>query len=67
MVAAIILDSEARSVVLDVDPISGSLVEPMLKLTRFFRAMEFQTNVKLGGKRLRIQDLQMSIGQESHR
>jgi hypothetical protein len=67
MVAAIILHSEARSVVLDIDPTSGSLVEPMLKLTRFFRAMEFETNVKLGGERLRIQNLQMSIGQESHR
>ena len=66
MVAAIVLDSEARSAVLDADPTSGSLVEPLLKLIRFMRAMEFQTNDQ-SGERVRIRDLEGSIGQESHR
>ena len=66
MVAAIVLDPEARSAELDADPTSGSLVEPVLKLTRMLRAMEFETNNDFG-ERLRLQDLQQKIGQEAHR
>ena len=65
-VAAIILDPEARSIVIDADPTSGSLVEPMMKITRVMRAMEFETN-DLYGERLRMRDLQVKIGQEPHR
>ena len=66
MVAAIILDPEARSVVLDADSTSGSLVEPILKVTRFMRAMEFQTNTR-SGERIRLFQLEPKIGQEAHR
>ena len=66
MVAAVILDSESRSVVVDADPTSGSLIEPMLKVTRFFRAMEFQKRDE-ASDRLRLVDLQGKIGQEPHR
>ena len=45
-VAAIILDPEARSVVLDKDPVSGSLKEPLLKLTGLMRNLEFQSTAK---------------------
>lgn len=65
LVAAIILDPEARSVVLDADPTAGSLVEPLLKITRFMRAMEFQTSDN-SGERVRLRDLMGKIGQESH-
>lgn len=66
MVAAIILDPEARSAVLDSDPTSGSLVEPMLKITRLLRAMKFEKS-ETSGERLRLVDLQQKIGQEPHR
>ncbi len=66
MVAAVILDPEARSVVIDADPTSGSLTEPMVKLTRFMRAMEFQKRDE-AGDRLKLVDLQEKIGQEPHR
>ncbi len=65
LVAAIILDPEARSAVLDVDPSNGSLVEPLLKLIRFMRAMEFKIDEE-SGDRIRLKNLQGKIGQESH-
>ncbi len=65
-VAAIVLDPEATSSVLDADPTSGSVVEPLVKLTRLFRAMEFKTNA-FSGERIRLVDLEQKIGQEAHR
>ncbi|KAL7561156.1 hypothetical protein ACA910_011978 [Epithemia clementina (nom. ined.)] len=41
-VAAILLDPEARSVILDADPAFGSLKEPLLKVTGLMRNLEFQ-------------------------
>lgn len=64
-VAAIILNDEARSVVLDADPTFGSLVEPLLKLTRLMKAMEYETNA-ISGERIRLSNLQQTIGQEAH-
>ena len=66
MVAATILDPEARSVLVDADPTSGSLIEPMIKLMRFMRAMEFEKREE-AGERLRLVELQSKIGQEPHR
>ena len=40
--AAIALDREARSVVLDVDPAYGSIREPLIKVISFMRNMEFR-------------------------
>ena len=42
MVAAILLDREARSNVLNLDPSTGSLREPLLKLIAFMRSMELE-------------------------
>jgi len=39
--AAVILEREARSVILDADPVAGSMREPALKIISFLRAMEF--------------------------
>lgn len=39
--AALLLDREARSVVLDADPAHGSLLEPFLRLIRVLKALEF--------------------------
>ena len=41
-VAAVILDREARSILLDFDPSMGSLKEPLLKLISFMRSMEYE-------------------------
>ena len=41
-VAAILLDREARSAVLDADPIYGSLKEPLLRVLQFMRAMKLE-------------------------
>ena len=40
-IAALLLDREARSVVLDVDPSHGSALEPFLKILRIMRSLEF--------------------------
>ena len=42
--AAIMLDREARSTVLDADPSNGQLREPWLKLMHLMRAFEYQPN-----------------------
>ena len=42
MTAAMLLDREARSVVLDADPAHGSLLEPLLKVIRLMRALEYK-------------------------
>ena len=42
MVAAILLDKEARSLVLDADAAHGQLREPLVKLYHFLRSMEYQ-------------------------
>jgi len=44
MIAAIVLDREARSTTLDADPTHGSLREPIVKLIHFMRAMEYEPN-----------------------
>ena len=43
MTAAMLLDREARSVVLDADPAQGSLLEPILKVIRMMKSMEFKS------------------------
>lgn len=40
-VSAILLDKEARSLVLDADPMHGQIREPLVKLYHFLRAMEY--------------------------
>ena len=63
-VAAVILDREARTVVLDIDPTSGALREPMLKLISFMRAMQFEQSAS--APELRLYELQDRIGQAPH-
>jgi len=45
-VAAILLDREARTVLLNEDPTYGSMKEPLLKLIGVMRSMEFKPNPK---------------------
>jgi hypothetical protein len=60
--AAILLDVEARSPVMDTDPTFGSMKEPILKLLALMRAMEFDLNESV--PTLRLRDLMQKIGQE---
>jgi uncharacterized protein (DUF1501 family) len=64
LLAATLLDREARSVVLDVDPTSGSIREPMIKLIAFFRALDFYSPPSV--KEITFENLQRSIGQMPH-
>lgn len=64
MVAAIILHNDARNVLLDADPTSGSLREPLLKFISYLRSMEFSTNAD--APELRLYRLQEKIGQDAH-
>uniref|UniRef100_A0A7S1G156 DUF1501 domain-containing protein n=1 Tax=Corethron hystrix TaxID=216773 RepID=A0A7S1G156_9STRA len=63
-VAAIILDKEFVNAALDADPTAGGMKEPLLKLTSFFRAMEFTPTHFM--PELRLYDLANKIGQEAH-
>lgn len=40
--AAVILDREVRSVILDADPSHGSLLEPLLRFIRLMKSLEFE-------------------------
>jgi hypothetical protein len=65
MVAAVLLDREARSIVLDADPAHGSLLEPFLRFVRILKSLEFAAKrdtvyVSLGD------GLLDRIGQEPH-
>lgn len=61
-VAAIFLDRELRSEVLDADPSAGSLREPLLRLVHFMRSMEFKPKTSNAGK-LVLLDLEEEIGE----
>ena len=59
-VAAILLDREARSSILDRDPLHGQLREPLLKAIHVMRAMEFASK---RGIEVDLQGLPRKIGQ----
>lgn len=62
MIAAVLLDKEARNTVLDYDPSHGGLREPKLKLLHFFRSMEVksQNNMEFAPN-----ELESKIGQQA--
>ena len=61
-VAAVLLDREARNVVLDADPAYGLLREPLLKSMALMRSMEFSTT----SPKVQFDSLESKIGQMSH-
>mmetsp|Transcript_6781 Transcript_6781/g.9027 ORF Transcript_6781/g.9027 Transcript_6781/m.9027 type:complete len:2086 (+) Transcript_6781:84-6341(+) len=63
-VASVVLDREARSVVLDADPSQGSLREPLLKIISVMRNMEFQREDD--SKQVLLWRLEDRIGQMAH-
>lgn len=62
--AAILLDREARDVLLDNDPAFGSLREPLVKITSLMRSMEYESepNEPL----VEFNSMEMRIGQMAH-
>ena len=59
LVAAVLFDREARSPTLMADPAHGSLLEPILKVTGFMRAMEFESTTPL----VELDSMNTKIGQ----
>jgi hypothetical protein len=57
--AAVLLDREARSAAVDLDPASGQLREPLLKVMHLMRSMEMKPHP---GKKLVIGELHNMIG-----
>jgi Protein of unknown function (DUF1800) len=48
MVACLLLDREARTVILDADPTHGSFKEPLLKVIGLMRALDFRLHQDVG-------------------
>ena len=60
-VAEILLDHEARSTVLDADPRSGKLREPLLKVVHLMKAMEYKSK---DAREINLFSMEQKIGQE---
>ena len=68
-IAAIVLDREARSTVLDADPAAGTLREPLVKVIHALRALEFKPKKAWGGPTdipLALTKLADTIGMQAH-
>jgi hypothetical protein len=63
-IAAVLLDREARSVVLDANPFKGSLREPLLRLMALMRGMELKLSD--GQPIVKLYDLDIKIGMMAH-
>jgi uncharacterized protein (DUF1501 family)/uncharacterized protein (DUF1800 family) len=62
-VASIVLDRESRNVLIDADPASGSIREPLIKLIALMRNMQYQ---QTDGDATYLHNLQARFKQESH-
>ena len=62
--AAIMLHSETRSAVLDMDPAEGSIREPLIKVIGFMRSMEYTHETPL--QEIMFSKLYDRIGQMAH-
>ena len=60
MVAAILLDQEARSPTLELDPTHGLMREPVLKVMHVLRAMEYTS---VDDRHVELSSMQSRIGQ----
>ena len=59
-VSAMLLDPEARSLTLDLDPSHGGLREPLVKLLHFMRAMDFTSK---DGREVELNNVYRHMGQ----
>ena len=67
MVAAIMLDSEARSQTLDDDSNHGRSREPLLKIMHIYRSMQLSTATGYNREIDMVYLIERGIGQEAHR
>uniref|UniRef100_A0A7S1BVX8 Uncharacterized protein n=1 Tax=Corethron hystrix TaxID=216773 RepID=A0A7S1BVX8_9STRA len=65
MLAAIVLDREALSPVLDSDPTYGSLKEPLLKFIKLMRSMEFVPNAEM--PQIKLEHIDQKLNQMPYR
>jgi uncharacterized protein (DUF1501 family) len=65
MIACLLLDREARSVVLDADPTHGSFKEPLLKIIGLMRALDFSLSEDKGFVDFDV-TFNVKIGQMAH-
>ena len=49
-IAAIVLDAESRSEVLDSDPMYGSIREPLIRVISMMRTLEYEHTWKMAGE-----------------
>jgi len=63
-VAAVLLDKEATSDVLDLDPYYGRLREPLLKVIHLLRSMEYKAK---DGREVELDSLSSRIGQQVYK
>jgi len=61
--AAVLLDREARSEILDLDPTFGQLREPLLRVLHLFRSLEYTADA---GAELELSVLHDCVGQQAH-
>ena len=61
-IAAVLLDREARDVILDKGPSHGSMKEPILRILNTMRSLEFKTTLEYPIPRFSV-DLQQELGQ----
>jgi len=66
MGAAIILDPEAQSVILDEDPVNGHIREPLLKVMNVLRSIIFQRDPTVKLRYGLLHDMPRKIGQMVH-
>eukprot|EP00656_Telonema_subtile_P022373 TRINITY_DN2349_c0_g4_i2.p1 TRINITY_DN2349_c0_g4~~TRINITY_DN2349_c0_g4_i2.p1 ORF type:complete len:1161 (-),score=234.81 TRINITY_DN2349_c0_g4_i2:206-3688(-) len=61
-IAAILLDREASSSIMDVDPTHGRLREPILKVLHMMRSLEYEPN---NNQEVEMQNMNQLIGQQN--
>mmetsp|Transcript_102655 Transcript_102655/g.294143 ORF Transcript_102655/g.294143 Transcript_102655/m.294143 type:complete len:2583 (-) Transcript_102655:1307-9055(-) len=65
-IAAVLLDREARSGLLDHDPTHGTIREPILKLLGLMRSLSFVPTGGVANREVELWDLQEDIGQQAY-
>ena len=63
MTAAITLDQESLSPVVDEDPVSGNVREPLLKVMQFMRSLSFERRPHVKFRHGLFEDVSKKIGQ----
>lgn len=66
IVAAILLDQEATANVLDADPVSGGIKEPIIKILQFLRSMEYQKTQWDRNIYPKLSNMVARVGQMAH-